>query len=74
MIEVTQLGKSFGQLAAVRGIDFSVRPGEVLGFLGPNGAGKSTLMKMIAVTSRPPPAACACAAATCRKTRSPRGA
>ncbi len=48
MIEVTQLGKSFGQLAAVRGIDFSVRPGEVLGFLGPNGAGKSTTMKMIA--------------------------
>jgi len=48
MIEVTQLGKSFGELAAVRGIDFTVRPGEVLGFLGPNGAGKSTTMKMIA--------------------------
>ncbi len=48
MIEVTQLGKSFGKLAAVRGIDFTVRPGEVLGFLGPNGAGKSTTMKMIA--------------------------
>ena len=48
MIEVTQLGKSFGSLGAVRGIDFSVRPGEVLGFLGPNGAGKSTTMKMIA--------------------------
>jgi len=48
MIEVTQLGKSFGELAAVRGIDFTVRPGEVLGFLGPNGAGKSTTMRMIA--------------------------
>jgi len=48
MIEVTQLGKSFGDLVAVRGIDFTVRPGEVLGFLGPNGAGKSTTMKMIA--------------------------
>ena len=47
MIEVTQLGKSFGELAAVRGIDFTVRPGEVLGFLGPNKAGKSTTMKMI---------------------------
>jgi ABC-2 type transport system ATP-binding protein len=48
MIEVTQLGKRFGDLEAVRGIDFRVRPGEVLGFLGPNGAGKSTTMKMIA--------------------------
>ena len=34
MIEVTQLGKSFGSLGAVRGIDFSVRPGEVGRCLG----------------------------------------
>jgi len=48
MIEVRQLSKHFGALQAVRDIDFTVNPGEVLGFLGPNGAGKSTTMKMIA--------------------------
>jgi ABC-2 type transport system ATP-binding protein len=48
MIEVDELSRHFGQLQAVKGISFSVAPGEVLGFLGPNGAGKSTTMKMIA--------------------------
>lgn len=36
------------QLWAVRGVSFSLRPGEVLGVIGPNGAGKSTLMKLVA--------------------------
>ncbi|MFZ5757198.1 MAG: ABC transporter ATP-binding protein [Pseudomonadota bacterium] len=47
MIRIDDLHKSFGHVAAVRGISLSVQPGEVLGFLGPNGAGKSTTMKMI---------------------------
>ncbi|HVZ69790.1 MAG TPA: ABC transporter ATP-binding protein [Rhizomicrobium sp.] len=47
MIEIEGLTKNFGPLAAVAGIDLSVKKGEVLGFLGPNGAGKSTTMKMI---------------------------
>ncbi len=47
MIRVENLEKQFGRRAAVRGISFEVRPGEVLGFLGPNGAGKSTTMRMI---------------------------
>ena len=47
MIEISQLAKDFGDIPAVCGIDFSVRPGDILGFLGPNGAGKSTTMKMI---------------------------
>ena len=47
LIEIRELHKRFGQIHAVRGISFSVRKGEVLGFLGPNGAGKSTTMKMI---------------------------
>ena len=44
---VKSLDKRFGPIHAVRGISFTVRKGEVLGFLGPNGAGKSTTMKMI---------------------------
>jgi ABC-2 type transport system ATP-binding protein len=47
MIEIENLTKKFGPIAAVRGIDLRVDKGEVLGFLGPNGAGKSTTMKMI---------------------------
>ncbi len=41
------LDKRFGAIHAVRGIDLTVRSGEVLGFLGPNGAGKSTTMRML---------------------------
>jgi ABC-2 type transport system ATP-binding protein len=47
MIEAHGLTKTFGETAAVDGIDFQVRPGVVTGFLGPNGAGKSTTMRMI---------------------------
>lgn len=39
--------KSYGNLQAVKGIDFEIRKGECFGFLGPNGAGKTTVMKMI---------------------------
>ena len=48
MLEIKELVKHFGPLAAVNGVSFTVPRGEVLGFLGPNGAGKSTTMKMIA--------------------------
>ena len=48
MIEIENLTKNFGPIAAVGGINLSVAKGEVLGFLGPNGAGKSTTMKIIA--------------------------
>ena len=47
MLKVENLKKSFGTFEAVKGISFSVKKGEVLGFLGPNGAGKSTSMRMI---------------------------
>ena len=47
MIKIDNLKKSFGGMAAVDGLTFSVVPGEILGFLGPNGAGKSTTMKMV---------------------------
>jgi linearmycin/streptolysin S transport system ATP-binding protein len=42
MIEVSNLRKKYGEVEALRGISFSVSPGEIYGLLGPNGAGKST--------------------------------
>lgn len=52
-VEVESLSKRFGEVVAVDGLSFQVKPGEVLGFLGPNGAGKSTTMKMITGFLRP---------------------
>jgi ABC-2 type transport system ATP-binding protein len=47
VIEVSGLTKSYGEIEAVRGIDFTVARGETFGFLGPNGAGKSTTIKIL---------------------------
>lgn len=47
MLTVSELKKSFGPIQAVKGVSFTVKKGEVLGFLGPNGAGKTTTMRMI---------------------------
>ena len=46
-IEVRGLRKSYGEFEALRGIDISVRRGEVLGLLGPNGAGKTTTVEIL---------------------------
>ena len=54
MIEVRKLRKVYpGGIAAVKGIDFDVAPGEVFGLLGPNGAGKSTTIGMLTTTITP---------------------
>jgi branched-chain amino acid transport system ATP-binding protein len=47
------LTKRFGGLAALDGVDLSLREGEILGVIGPNGAGKTTLFSMIAGSLRP---------------------
>lgn len=47
MIEVRELVKEYGDRPAVRGLDFRVDEGEILGFLGPNGAGKTTTMRIL---------------------------
>src|SRR5262245_27136475 len=50
---VRGLAKRYGELEAVRGIDFAVPAGETFGFLGPNGAGKSTTINMLCTLVRP---------------------
>ncbi len=46
-VVVEDLVKRFGRFAAVNGVSFQVRRGEIFGFLGPNGAGKSTTIRML---------------------------
>jgi len=46
-IEVRDLRKTYGELEAVRGIDFSVARGEIYGLLGPNGAGKTSTVEIL---------------------------
>jgi ABC-2 type transport system ATP-binding protein len=53
VIQVTDLVKRYGELEAVRGINFEVEPGETFGFLGPNGAGKSTTIKILCTLTDP---------------------
>jgi ABC-2 type transport system ATP-binding protein len=56
-IELRGLEKSFktpnGIVEAVRGVDISIRPGEIVALLGPNGAGKSTTIDMLLGLARP---------------------
>ena len=47
MIQVHDLTKRYARHEAVRGINFSVKRGEIVGFLGPNGAGKTTTLRML---------------------------
>jgi ABC-2 type transport system ATP-binding protein len=52
-VEATDLTKSYGSIDAVRGIDVSIAPGEIVALLGPNGAGKTTTIDMILGLTRP---------------------
>ena len=47
MINVHNITKRYGAIEALRGVSFSIEPGEIVGLLGPNGAGKSTAIKII---------------------------
>ena len=53
MLELHAVRKQYGKFVAVKGVDLTVRRGEIFGFLGPNGAGKTTTIRMVAGVLRP---------------------
>jgi simple sugar transport system ATP-binding protein len=54
-LEMRNVSKTFGEVVALRGVDFEVGANEIVGLLGDNGAGKSTLVKIITGYHRPDP-------------------
>lgn len=48
VLYVSDVRKSYGDLAVLRGVDLEIQPGEVVGLLGPNGAGKTTFVSIVA--------------------------
>jgi ABC-2 type transport system ATP-binding protein len=52
-VSVRGLAKRYGEVEAVRGVEFDVGRGETFGFLGPNGAGKSTTINMLCTLVQP---------------------
>ena len=52
-IEIHRLGKHYGALQALAGVDLHIPQGEFFGLLGPNGAGKSTTMKLLTAQALP---------------------
>jgi ABC-2 type transport system ATP-binding protein len=53
IIEIRDLNKDYGQLAAVKHLNLSIDQGELYGFIGPNGAGKTSTLRMLATLLRP---------------------
>ena len=53
MIQVNDLYKSFGPIAALRGVTFSAPDGRITGLIGPNGAGKTTALRILYTILRP---------------------
>ena len=47
VIEARDIGKSFGDRAALRNVSFQAATGELLAVIGPNGAGKTTLLSIL---------------------------
>jgi ABC-2 type transport system ATP-binding protein len=69
-IRAEGLTRSFGAVAAVERLTFSVSPGEIFGLVGPDGAGKTTTMRLLAAILPPTAGDAWVAAATSWETRS----
>jgi len=53
MIKVSNIGKSYGEVKALKNISLEVQSGELFGLIGPDGAGKTTLMRILVTLLRP---------------------
>jgi branched-chain amino acid transport system ATP-binding protein len=53
ILRIDTLGKNFGGLAALQGLNFSIQAGQIVGLIGPNGAGKTTAFNLISGTMPP---------------------
>ncbi len=52
-VEANLLTKQFGQVRALDGISFNIKPGEIYGLIGPNGAGKTTTLRIVCTLIKP---------------------
>lgn len=52
-LKIQNLVKTYGQVEAVKGVSFDVRPGEIFGLLGPNGAGKTSIISILTTLEMP---------------------
>lgn len=53
LLKTKELGKSFGGLRALQGVNFSIMPGEIVSLIGPNGAGKTTFFNLLTGVYKP---------------------
>ena len=60
MLEVKNLGISFGGLRAVNGFNVTIEKGQLYGLIGPNGAGKTTVFNLLTGVYRPDTATISC--------------
>ncbi len=67
VVEVTELGKRYGEFVALEGLNLTVHRGQILGFIGPNGAGKTTTIKILVGLARPTSGTARIAGADCSR-------